>query len=134
MAASVTAPRTPLTSRADRSDERIRLIEEAVLLIRGDWQAVACGLCERVNRETGLIFTQPDALDQAIEETAEEALRIVERLYGHDAALEVRRRAAVTQPDAASTARGVRRRRAGWRRPSWPEVPAGLAAQRRTRG
>jgi hypothetical protein len=134
MAAADTAPRTPLSTRVDRSDERIRLIEEAVLLIRGEWPAVACGLCEMVNRETGLIITLPDALDQAIEETAEEAMGIVERLYGRDAAVEVRRRAGVAQSDAPSTGRGVRRRGGHSRRPLGTEVPARLAAQSRTRG
>jgi hypothetical protein len=111
MAASAIGPRTPLTSRADRADERIRLIEEAVLLIRGEWQAVASGLCESVNRETGWISTQPGALDRAIEQTAEEAMRIVERLYGHDAALGVRQRAVAARFDAPPSTHGVRRRR-----------------------
>jgi hypothetical protein len=96
----------------DRSDERIRLIEEAVLLIRGEWPAVACGLCERVNRETGLIITPRNALDQAIEETADEAIRVVEGLYGHDAARQVQRRATVDQFNPPSATHGARRRRA----------------------
>ena len=86
-----TTSRTPLTSRADRGDERVRLIEEAVLLIRGEWPGVACGLCETVNRATGLIITPRGALDETIERTAGEAIRVVEGLYGHEAAFEVRR-------------------------------------------
>jgi hypothetical protein len=104
----------------DRSDERIRLIEEAVLLIRGEWQSVAYGLCERVNRETGWIITQTDALDRTIEETADEAMRVVERLYGHEAAVQVKRRAAA-QLDVPSTPLGVRRRGL---RPGPRRVPA----------
>ena len=127
MAASDIARRTPLTSRADRADRRIRLIEEAVLLIRGEWPAVACGLCETVNRETGMIIAPPKALEEAIEETAEEAMRVVEGLYGHNAALEVRRRAAVDQPPAASAAHGVRRRRVRFRSSARPgaSTPSG---------
>ncbi len=111
MKASPTAPRTPLTTKADRSDQRIRLIEEAVLLIRGEWPSVAFGLCERVNRETGLVITPRDALDRAIDQTADEAVRVVEALYGHDAALEVQRRAASLPEAGASPAQGGRRRR-----------------------
>lgn len=113
MAAPEITRRTPITSRVDRSDGRIRLIEEAVLLIRGEWPAVACGLCETVNRAAGMIIATPKELDGAIQKTAEEAMRVVEGLYGHDAALEVRRFAALGQgPEVASTGRGARRRRA----------------------
>ena len=123
----MTAQRTPITSRADRSDERIRLIEEAVLLIRGEWPAVACGLCELVNREAGFVITPREALDEAIEKTAEEAMRVVERLYGHDAALEVRRRAAADRLTAPPAAHGARRRRLRLRPPARPGrlAPAG---------
>lgn len=61
METSDIAPSTPITSRADRTDERVRLIEEAVLLIRGEWPAVASGLCESVNRAAGLIFRSGDS-------------------------------------------------------------------------
>lgn len=111
MPATDTIRTTPLTSRADRRDERVRLIEESVLLIRGDWPAIAIGLCERVNRAVGLLISTPRELDEAIGETCEESLRLVEQLYGHDAVLEVRRLAAhggEPTPDPAGTA--VRRR------------------------
>jgi hypothetical protein len=104
--------RTPLTNRADRGDERVRLIEEAVLLIRGEWPGVACGLCETVNRSTGLIITSSGALDETIERTADEAIRVVEGLYGQEAAFEVRRLAAIDpHPDGASALHGTRRHR-----------------------
>jgi hypothetical protein len=103
---------TPLTSRADRGDERVRLIEEAVLLIRGEWPGVACGLCETVNRATGLFIAPPGALDETIERTADEAIRVVEGLYGREAAFEVRRLAAIDpRPKAASGLHGTRRHR-----------------------
>jgi len=104
-------PRTPIGSKADRSDPRVRLIEEAVLLIRGEWPAAACGLCETVNRETGLIIAAPGALDRAIGRTADEAMRLVEALYGGAAAEEIRRLAAAGGGrEADSAAHGVRRR------------------------
>ncbi|MFN8163546.1 MAG: hypothetical protein U0R26_06890 [Solirubrobacterales bacterium] len=93
--------RTRITSRADRRDERVRLIEEAVLLIRDDWPAVAAGLCESVNRAAGLIFVPTAALQRAIGETAEEALRLVERLYGHDDAIDLQRLTAINLEPAA---------------------------------
>lgn len=49
MATSDITRLTPITTRADRHDERVRLIEESVLLLRGDWPAVATGLCESIN-------------------------------------------------------------------------------------
>lgn len=94
MAISDISPRTPLTTRADRADERVRLIEEAVLLIRGEWPAVAGGLCDSVNRSAGLFFPPPRELDEAIQRTSKESLRVVEELYGHRSALEVMRLAA----------------------------------------
>lgn len=87
-------PITPLSTRADRADERVRLIEESVLAIRGDWPAVAIGLCERVNRAVGLIVSTPGELDATIGKTCDEALRLVEDLYGQEAVQEVRRLAA----------------------------------------
>jgi hypothetical protein len=95
MSASVLTRRTPITSRADREDERVRLLEEAVLLIRGEWPALAYGLCESVNRASGLVFVSASALQEAIKETVAEALRLVEGLYGHDAVLDVQRLATV---------------------------------------
>jgi hypothetical protein len=103
-----TIRKTPLSDRADRGDERVRLIEEAVLLIRGDWPAIAMGLCERVNRSTGLIFSTPQELEDAIRETCAEAMLLVRELYGHEGVAEVERMAAATgaAPPARARTRG----------------------------
>jgi hypothetical protein len=102
---------TPITGKVDRGDERVRRIEEAVLLLRGEWPATAYGLCETVNRATGLIIAPAGALDEALERTADEAMRIVESLYGGEAVSEVRRLAAVDrQSSPRSTPRGAKRR------------------------
>jgi hypothetical protein len=93
---------TPLTGKADRADPRVRLIEEAVLLVRGEWPAVADGLCESVNRAAGLLFVQARELDEAIRRTAEEAARVVERLYGADALRALRAAATGTRPAFAT--------------------------------
>lgn len=131
MAISELTPTTPLTSRADRHDERVRLIEESILLIRGDWPAVATGLCESVNRAAGLLFPTTRELDEAIETTSQESLRLVEQLYGCDAAAEVQRlAAALSEParprrwrpvSAARRGRGARR----GRRPARSRAPGG---------
>jgi hypothetical protein len=105
MTAEHTPRTTPLTSRADRGDERVRLIEEAVLLIRGDWPAIAMGLCERVNRSVGLIVSTPRELDEAIRDTCVEAMLLVQELYGHDGVVEVERMAALADATAAAPAR-----------------------------
>lgn len=105
MATRESSRTTPITARADRSDERVRLIEESVLLIRGEWPAVATGLCESINRAAGLVFPSPRALDDAIRETSRESLRLVEKLYGDEAAAEVQRSAAArTQTHPADRA------------------------------
>lgn len=108
MSALSTTRRTPITSRADRADERVRLIEEAVLLIRGEWPAVACGLCETVNRASGLLFVPSTELRAAIEETAGEALRLgtnqpeaAPDRSGADAAPDPQRRALSSARDPA---------------------------------
>jgi hypothetical protein len=102
--------RTPISGRANRSDERIRLIEEAVLMVRGEWPGVATGLCETVNRATGIGIGPADEREETIERTADEAVRIVEGLYGPEAAVEVRRLAAVG-PECAGPAGGHAGRR-----------------------
>lgn len=94
MAASDTIRTTPITAKADRRDERVRLIEESVLLIRGEWPAVASGLCESINRAAGLVFTSRRTLEEAVRETSRESLRLVESLYGDEAVAEVQRLAA----------------------------------------
>lgn len=111
MATSDLTPTTPLTSRADRHDERVRLIEESILLIRGEWPAVATGLCESVNRAAGLLFPTTGELDEAIQATSRESLRLVEQLYGCDAAAEVQRLAAAgSEPAPQPTGAGRPRR------------------------
>lgn len=111
MRASEASRRTPITGRIDRGDRRVRLIEEAILLIRGEWPAVACGLCESVNRARGLLFAQPSALDQAIEEAASEAERLVTALFGPEALVDVRRLASVEDSNTISAnRRGARGR------------------------
>jgi hypothetical protein len=55
---------TPLSSRADRDDER-------------------------VNRSVGLLVGTPRELDEAIRETCVEAMLLVEELYGYDGVVEV---------------------------------------------
>lgn len=91
-------PRTPITRRADRGDARIRFLEEAVLLIRGEWPAAACGLCETVNRSFGLILGRPRDLEESLSRTTTEASRLVEALYGPRALAEVRRLTASGPP------------------------------------
>ena len=111
MAISELTPTTPLTSRADRHDERVRLIEESILLIRGDWPAVATGLCESVNRAAGLLFPTTKELDEAIETTSQESLRLIEQLYGCNAAAEVQRLAAANSDPAPRPIATRRQRR-----------------------
>lgn len=95
MATSDTTTRiTPITGRASRRDERVRLIEESVLLIRGEWPALATGLCETINRAAGVVFPTPKTLENAIRETSSESLRLVEQLYGPEASVEVQQLAA----------------------------------------
>lgn len=117
MADTDTIRKTPLSSRADRGDERVRLIEEAVLLIRGDWPAIAMGLCERVNRSVGLILSTPGELDEAIRDTCVEAMLLVQELYGRDAVVEVERMAAAASMPAPARARTRGRRRPHLTRP-----------------
>ena len=49
MSEQTLAPRTPITAKADRSDCRVRLLEEAILMLRGQWPSAATGLCMSVN-------------------------------------------------------------------------------------
>ena len=118
---------TPITGRADRGDERVRLIEEAVLLIRGEWPAVAGGLCESVNRASGPI-SRASELQGAIQETSEEAMRVVDSLDGHEAALEVRRLALAggDRQAPAEVARASHGRRFRLRSPIRPHGRMGL--------
>src|SRR3954447_12817631 len=79
---------TPLTPNTDRSNPNVGLFEEAILRLRGRWPATATGLCGEVNSLFGL--GGKAAREQLIESRVEEALRLVEALYGPDALEEVR--------------------------------------------
>jgi hypothetical protein len=87
-------PVTALTSRADRGDYRIRVFEEAILELRGDLPATASGLTETVNRAFRFGFARGSEREDVLAEGTEEALRLVEQLYGQETVEEVRRRAA----------------------------------------
>jgi hypothetical protein len=94
MSTQAVAPRTPITSKADRSDRRVRLLEEAILQLRGQWPAAATGLCMAVNSTFGFTLSGGKAARQEqIQESVDEALRLVEVLYGPSAVAEVHRRA-----------------------------------------
>ncbi|HKB50885.1 MAG TPA: hypothetical protein VKC63_05590 [Solirubrobacterales bacterium] len=93
MAVEQQMPVTALTSRADRGDYRIRILEEAILELRGELPAAASGLTETVNRAFRFGFARGSEREDVLRETTEEALRLVEDLYGHEAMEEVRRRA-----------------------------------------
>jgi hypothetical protein len=94
MAVKEQMPITALTGRADRGDYRIRVFEEAILELRGDLPATASGLTETVNRAFRFGFGRRNEREDALRETTEEALRLVEELYGRGTVEEVRRRAA----------------------------------------
>lgn len=83
---------TALTSRADRDDPRVRLLEESVLELRGDLPAAASGLTETVNRAFGFGFGGHGDREEVLRETTAEALQLVEDHYGHAAVAEVFRR------------------------------------------
>jgi hypothetical protein len=94
MSTQALAPRTPITPKADRSDRRVRLLEEAILQLRGQWPAAATGLCMGVNSTFGFTLSGGKAARQEqIDESVAEALRLVELLYGQSALTEVYRRA-----------------------------------------
>jgi hypothetical protein len=94
MAVKEQMPITALTSRADRGDPRVRVLEEAILELCGDLPATASGLTETVNRTFRFGFARGGEREDALRETTEEALRLVEDLYGHETVEEVQRRAA----------------------------------------
>jgi hypothetical protein len=89
---------TPLTPKADRSNPKVRLFEEAILRVRGRWPATATGLCTEINRLFGFGLGGKAAREQLIESRVEEALRLVEALYG-PATVEEVRRSAQRQPE-----------------------------------
>jgi hypothetical protein len=84
---------TPLTPKADRSNPKVRLFEEAILRLRGRWPATATGLCSEVNGLFGFGLGGKAARGELIESRVDEALQLVEALYGSDAVEEVRRSA-----------------------------------------
>jgi hypothetical protein len=94
MALKERAPLTAITGRADRNDYRVRLLEEAIVELRGELPAAVYGLTETVNRAYGFHFARRGEREDALREATEEALLLVEDLYGQEAVVEVRRRAA----------------------------------------
>src|SRR5690349_11952006 len=113
------APRTPITAKADRSDPRIRLLEEAILALRGQWPAAATGLCMSVNSLYGFTLTGNEARVRMIDESVDEALRLVENLYGPEVLAEVRQHARSDSSDQeAGAAPGPRSAEGGLERPS----------------
>ena len=108
MSAQTLAPSTPITAKADRSDCRIRLLEEAVLMLRGQWPSAATGLCMSVNSLYGFTLTGKQARRRMVNESVAEALRLVEALYGGSAIAEVYQRATADQPDQRLTPRPTR--------------------------
>ena len=103
MSAQTLPPSTPITPKADRSDRRIRLLEEAVLMLRGQWPSAATGLCMSVNSLYGFTLTGKQARRRMVNESVAEALRLVEALYGTNAIAEVYQRATADQPDRRPT-------------------------------
>jgi glutamate dehydrogenase/leucine dehydrogenase len=93
MSAHTIAPRTPITAKADRSHREIRLLEEAILMIRGQWPAAATGICMSFNTLFGFSLGGARDRQRLVDENVEEVLRLVEALYGKAAVDEVYRRA-----------------------------------------
>jgi hypothetical protein len=93
MSAQTLAPRTPITAKADRSESQVRLLEEAVLMLRGQWPSAATGLCMSVNSLYGFTLTGKQARRRMIDESVDEALRLVEALCSPNAVSEVYSRA-----------------------------------------
>jgi hypothetical protein len=93
VAAKTIPPRTPITRRADRSDRRVRLLEEAILQLRGQWPAAATGLCMSVNSMFGFSLSDRRSRQEELDRSVDEALRLVQALYGPSAVTEVYRRA-----------------------------------------
>src|SRR5436305_6505319 len=93
MATLTTAPRTQITAKTDRSNPRVRLLEEAVLELRGQCPTAATGLCMNVNSMFGFTLGGKEARQEQLSESVDEALRLVEALYGPSAVTEVYRRA-----------------------------------------
>src|SRR5438270_391678 len=84
-------PQTPLTARADRSRQEVRLFEETVVALRGRWPATATGLCMSANPLFGFSIGGGADRDRAFTARVEEAQRLLRELEGPDAVERVRR-------------------------------------------
>ena len=124
MSVQTLAPRTPITAKADRSDCRVRLLEEAILMLRGQWPSAATGLCMSVNSLYGFTLTGKQARRRMINESTAEALRLVEALYGRSAIAEVYRRATADHLDQGPTPRLTRPKRSATGSRFRPSPPA----------
>lgn len=87
------SPLTPLSRKVDRGDRRVRLLEEAILELRGERPAAALGLSEMVNRAFGFGFGGRAEREEILSRTTEEALMLVGDTYGPAAVAAVRCRA-----------------------------------------
>jgi hypothetical protein len=133
MSAQTLAPRTPITAKADRSDCRVRLLEEAVLILRGQWPSAATGLCMSVNSLYGFTLTGKQARRRMIDESVAEALRLVETLYGPSAIAEAYQRATADSPDQGPPARPTRRQHSAVSRRFRASRPAANLSRRGAR-
>jgi hypothetical protein len=93
MSTHALAPRTPITPKADRSDPEVRILEEAIIMLRGQWPAAATGICMSVNTLFGFSLGGGRDRQRLVDENVAEVLRLVEALYGKAAVDEVYRRA-----------------------------------------
>src|SRR5205809_5265462 len=84
---------TQRTPKANRTDPKVRLFEEAILRLRGRWPAMATALCTDLNRLYGFGIGGKAVRERLVESRVEETLRLVEALYGPAKADEVRRSA-----------------------------------------
>ena len=93
MSTQTLTPSTPITAKADRSHHEIRILEEAILMLRGQWPAAATGICMSINSLFGFSLGGRRDRQRMVDENVAEALRLVEALYGESAVDEVYRRA-----------------------------------------
>ncbi len=98
MSTHALAPHTPITAKADRSDRQVRVLEEAIVMLRGHWPAAATGICMSVNSLFGFSLVRRRDRQRMVDDNVDEALRLVKALYGGGAVAEVYRRAGVS-PD-----------------------------------
>jgi hypothetical protein len=93
MSTHTLSPSTPITAKADRSHREIRVLEEAIVMLRGQWPAAATGICMSINTLFGFSLVRRRDRQRMVDENVAEALRLVEALYGKGAVAEVHRRA-----------------------------------------